>query len=162
MTVPRYRRLFPLCFTLAWGACPLAPALHAQVQPVPPQLGAALTQCAQLMYAPNPDPGAVAAAYEAYYTAHPVEKNAHTQFYKRWKRELGHALLPIDPRSAPPTPRTSAATWTPRTRCVPAAPQTGVASDRSTGTTALHLRRHGLGLRLPTHLIDLDAVTNGV
>jgi len=64
---------------------------------VPPQLGAALTQCAQLMYAPNPDPGAVAAAYEAYYTAHPVEKNAHTQFYKRWKRELGHALVPIDP-----------------------------------------------------------------
>ena len=97
MTVPRYRRLLPLCFTLAWGACPLAPAVYAQVQPVTPQLSAALPQWAQLMYAPDPDPGAVAAAYEAYYAAHPFEKNAHTQFYKRWKRELGHALVPIDP-----------------------------------------------------------------
>ena len=97
MILPRFRSLLPHCFILALGTWPLAPALDAQVQPVTPPLSSTLPLWAQLMYAPNPDPGAVAAAYEAYYAAHPFEKNAHTQFYKRWKRELGHALLPIDP-----------------------------------------------------------------
>ncbi len=51
----------------------------------------------QLMYAPDADPGAVQAAYTAYYATHPFVKNSHTQYFKRWKRELGHALVPRDP-----------------------------------------------------------------
>ncbi len=51
----------------------------------------------QLMYAPNPDPGAVQAAYDAYYATHPFVKNADTQYFKRWKRALGHDLVPKDP-----------------------------------------------------------------
>ena len=51
----------------------------------------------QMMYAPNADPGAVQASYNAYYAAHPFVKNVHTQYFKRWKRELGHELLPKDP-----------------------------------------------------------------
>ena len=54
-------------------------------------------QWVQLMYSANPDPGAVIAAYEAYYAANPFVKNSHTQYYKRWKRELGHDLVPNDP-----------------------------------------------------------------
>ncbi|MBL8000495.1 MAG: PKD domain-containing protein [Flavobacteriales bacterium] len=54
-------------------------------------------QWVQLMYAPNPDPGAVQAAYDAYYATQPFVKNADTQYFKRWKRELGHAQEPIDP-----------------------------------------------------------------
>jgi hypothetical protein len=56
-----------------------------------------LPQWAQLMYAPNADPGTVQAAYDTYYATHPFVKNMHTQFFKRWKRELGHAIVPKDP-----------------------------------------------------------------
>jgi hypothetical protein len=56
-----------------------------------------LPQWVQLMYAPNPDPGAVIAAYNAYYASNPLVKNSHTQYFKRWKRELGHDLVPKDP-----------------------------------------------------------------
>ncbi|HRH39669.1 MAG TPA: hypothetical protein PK760_15065, partial [Flavobacteriales bacterium] len=56
-----------------------------------------LPQWVQLMYAPDPDPGAVQAAYDAYYATHPFVKNMHTQFFKRWKREIGHAIVPKDP-----------------------------------------------------------------
>ena len=48
----------------------------------------------QLMYQPGADPGAVQAAFKAYYAAHPFEKNTHTQYYKRWQREIGHDLFP--------------------------------------------------------------------
>ena len=57
----------------------------------------ALPQWVQLMYSENPDPGAVAAAYAAYYSTHPFVKNNHTQYFKRWKREIGHELVPKDP-----------------------------------------------------------------
>ncbi|MBP6389522.1 MAG: PKD domain-containing protein [Flavobacteriales bacterium] len=56
-----------------------------------------LPQWVQLMYAPDPDPGAVIAAYDAYYASNPLVKNSHTQYLKRWKRELGHNLVPKDP-----------------------------------------------------------------
>ena len=49
------------------------------------------------MYTADADPGAVQAAYDAYYATHPFVKNTHTQFFKRWKRELGHAIVPRDP-----------------------------------------------------------------
>ncbi|MCC7501041.1 MAG: PKD domain-containing protein [Flavobacteriales bacterium] len=51
----------------------------------------------QLLYAPDPDPGEVQVAFDAYYATHPFVKNAHTQYFKRWKRELGHDLVPKDP-----------------------------------------------------------------
>lgn len=50
----------------------------------------------ELMYSPNTDPGAVQAAYDAYYATHPFVKNSHTQYFKRWKREIGHDLVPKD------------------------------------------------------------------
>ena len=59
--------------------------------------GTALPQWVQLMYAPDPDPGAVEKAYDAYYATHPFVKNGNTQYYKRWKRELGHDQVPLDP-----------------------------------------------------------------
>ncbi|MBK7297855.1 MAG: PKD domain-containing protein [Flavobacteriales bacterium] len=61
----------------------------------------------QLMYAPDPDPSAVQAAYEAYYATQPFVKNAHTQYYKRWKREIGHELVPVDPQQRAEYPESS-------------------------------------------------------
>ncbi len=62
-----------------------------------PSTGAELPAWVQLMYGPDPDAGAVEAAFKAYYAAHPFVKNSHTQYYKRWKRELVHDLVPKDP-----------------------------------------------------------------
>jgi len=42
----------------------------------------------QLMYAENPDEGAVIEAYRSYYKIHKLVKNKHTQYYKRWVRNL--------------------------------------------------------------------------
>lgn len=72
-------------------------ALNAQrsEQPIPAH-GSELPAWAQLMYAPDADPGAVQAAYDAYYATHPYVKTAHTQYFKRWKREIGHAIVPRD------------------------------------------------------------------
>lgn len=42
----------------------------------------------QLMYAENPNPGAIAKAYDTYYKEHDFVKDKHTQYYKRWKRTL--------------------------------------------------------------------------
>jgi len=76
----------------------VAVALNAQrSEQLVPAGGNDLPQWAQLMYAPDADPGAVQAAYDAYYAAHPFVKNAHTQYFKRWKRELGHHIVPRDP-----------------------------------------------------------------
>ncbi len=42
----------------------------------------------QLIYAENPDEGAVIQAYRSYYKSHKLVKNKHTQYYKRWVRNL--------------------------------------------------------------------------
>lgn len=55
-----------------------------------------LPQWVHLMYAPDADPGAVQADYDAYYAANPFVKNTHTQYFKRWKREIGHNHIPKD------------------------------------------------------------------
>jgi len=47
----------------------------------------------KLMYAKNPDPGAVTKAYEEYYRTHPFVKNTDTQYYKRWLRSISRALI---------------------------------------------------------------------
>lgn len=44
------------------------------------------------MYQDNADPGAVTAAYEAYYASNDFVKNKHTQYYKRWMRELDRTV----------------------------------------------------------------------
>ncbi|MBL7984083.1 MAG: hypothetical protein JNM91_03755, partial [Flavobacteriales bacterium] len=76
------------------------PALgYAQLEPYRYEAEeTALPAWVRLMYAADPDPGAVQAAYDAYYATHPFEKNSHTQYFKRWKRELGHDLVPKDPQ----------------------------------------------------------------
>jgi photosystem II stability/assembly factor-like uncharacterized protein/PKD repeat protein len=43
---------------------------------------------ARLMYADNPNVREVDGAFQAYYRQHPFEKNAHTQYYKRWRRQV--------------------------------------------------------------------------
>ncbi|MCU0320166.1 MAG: PKD domain-containing protein, partial [Flavobacteriales bacterium] len=64
-----------------------------------------LPEWARLMYLPDADPGAVEAAFNAYYATHRFVKNTHTQYYKRWKRDIGHAYIPLDPaqRASYPT-----------------------------------------------------------
>jgi len=42
----------------------------------------------QLMYVENPDEGAVIEAYRNYYKSHKLVKTKHTQYYKRWVRNL--------------------------------------------------------------------------
>lgn len=42
----------------------------------------------QLMYAENPDIGVVMQGYETYYETNDFVKNKHTQYYKRWLRNL--------------------------------------------------------------------------
>ena len=42
----------------------------------------------QLMYVKNPDEGTVIEAYRSYYKSHKLVKNQHTQYYKRWVRNL--------------------------------------------------------------------------
>ena len=46
----------------------------------------------KLMYADDIDPGAVIEAHDAYYKTHSAEKNAHTQYYKRWVRSFSRQL----------------------------------------------------------------------
>jgi PKD repeat protein len=41
------------------------------------------------MYKENADPGLVIQLYESYYQSHPFVKNFHTQYYKRWLRNIG-------------------------------------------------------------------------
>tara|TARA_B110000196_G_scaffold88330_1_gene76640 strand:+ start:309 stop:3716 length:3408 start_codon:yes stop_codon:yes gene_type:complete len=52
----------------------------------------------QLMYAENPDEGAVIAAYRNYYKNNKLVKNKHTQYYKRWVRNLSRTTAPIKNR----------------------------------------------------------------
>ena len=41
-----------------------------------------------LMYAEDPDIGEVVKAFKDYYSIYPFEKNKHTQYYKRWIRNI--------------------------------------------------------------------------
>jgi photosystem II stability/assembly factor-like uncharacterized protein len=47
-----------------------------------------LPEWVQLMYADNPDEGEVINAYTDYYKKNELVKNKHTQYYKRWVRNL--------------------------------------------------------------------------
>ena len=46
----------------------------------------------KLMYAEDADPGAVIEAHDAYFRANSAQKNAHTQYYKRWVRSFSSCL----------------------------------------------------------------------
>ncbi len=48
----------------------------------------------QLMYLEDADIGGVMTAYNSYYETHPFVKNAHTQYYKRWLRDLSRTAYP--------------------------------------------------------------------
>ncbi|MEJ6748314.1 MAG: hypothetical protein QNK60_00115, partial [Flavobacteriales bacterium] len=43
---------------------------------------------AELMYSENPDEGEVIKLYRAYYKTNKLVKNNHTQYYKRWVRNI--------------------------------------------------------------------------
>jgi len=58
----------------------------------------------QLMYGENPDAGEVITAYKSYYKANKLVKNKHTQYYKRWVRNLSRTTQPIQNR---PTSKSS-------------------------------------------------------
>ena len=49
----------------------------------------------QLMYTENADEGAIIEAYKAYYKKSKLVKNKHTQYYKRWVRNLSRSTKPI-------------------------------------------------------------------
>ncbi len=86
-----FRTTLSTCFLVLFSAA------FAQLEEHKYTEQAALPDWVQLMYAPDPDPGAVQAAYEAYYATHPFVKNGHTQYYKRWRRVIGHEQVPMDP-----------------------------------------------------------------
>lgn len=46
----------------------------------------------KLMYEVSVDPEKVMIAHDLYYQSHPLEKNEHTQFYKRWLRSFGRQV----------------------------------------------------------------------
>ena len=83
--------LLSSCFAIGMASFAQLESIKYTADPQP------LPAWAQLMYAPSPDPGAVEAAFNAYYATHAFMKNSHTQYFKRWKRELGHRLEPLDP-----------------------------------------------------------------
>ncbi|MGV3636612.1 MAG: PKD domain-containing protein [Flavobacteriales bacterium] len=70
---------------------------HAQGQERADQGVGPVPEWVRLMRMPDADPGAVEAAYNAYYATHRFVKNKDTQDYKRWRRELGRAFIPMDP-----------------------------------------------------------------
>lgn len=76
-------------------ALSVASTLNAQL--IHNNLRPDLPEWVRLMYLPDADPGAVEAAFNAYYATHRFEKNTHTQYYKRWKRAIGHDQVPKDP-----------------------------------------------------------------
>ena len=63
-----------------------------------------LPHWAQLMYAENPDAGEVIETYRNYYKNNKLAKNKHTQYYKRWVRNLSRTTQPIQNR---PTSKSS-------------------------------------------------------
>lgn len=48
----------------------------------------------KMMYSENPDPGEVLEAYNKYYKHSEFVKNEHTQYLKRWLREIGLNIVP--------------------------------------------------------------------
>lgn len=47
----------------------------------------------ELMYQSNADPGDVTDAYNNYFKTHDFKKNTHTQYYKRWLRDISRTQL---------------------------------------------------------------------
>ena len=76
--------ILPLLF-LAFNQ-PLAAQTQKWFKTIPPG-SPEIPAWAQLMYAANPNVRQIDSAYRAYYTAHPFEKNTHTQNYKHWRRQ---------------------------------------------------------------------------
>ena len=73
-------------------------SLFAQVEMKYNEDAENLPHWVQLMYAENPDEGAVISAYRNYYKNNKLVKNKHTQYYKRWVRNLGRTTQPIKDR----------------------------------------------------------------
>lgn len=74
-----HRRLHFLTLILCFAA-----ALSAQKRPAPIFIGPDAPAWMRLMQAETPDVFAVQQAYRDHYAERPFEKNAYTQYYKRW------------------------------------------------------------------------------
>ena len=48
------------------------------------------------MYSENNDEGEVIKAYQDFYKKNHFQKNKHTQYYKRWLRNLSRETLPTN------------------------------------------------------------------
>lgn len=71
--------------------------VHAQTElPYKTRADEPAPQWVQEMYKENADPGLVSRLYTEYYKTHPFVKNGHTQYYKRWIREISRHIT-IDP-----------------------------------------------------------------
>ncbi|MDG2138574.1 MAG: PKD domain-containing protein [Flavobacteriales bacterium] len=55
-----------------------------------------LPKWAKLMYSENNDEGEVIKAYQDFYKKNHFQKNKHTQYYKRWLRNLSRETLPTN------------------------------------------------------------------
>ncbi|MEZ4988031.1 MAG: hypothetical protein R2795_23885 [Saprospiraceae bacterium] len=77
-------------FTLSCCLLLASVELNAQLRELPYASSAndSLPAWVQLMYSAEADPGEVMEAYRAYYADHPFVKNGHTQYLKRWLREM--------------------------------------------------------------------------
>ncbi|MCB0637515.1 MAG: hypothetical protein KDC54_12890, partial [Lewinella sp.] len=60
---------------------------QSELLPPPPAAGEA-PAWVQLLYADEPDPGAVLDAFRDYYASHPFVKNSYTQYLKRWLHDI--------------------------------------------------------------------------
>jgi PKD repeat protein/photosystem II stability/assembly factor-like uncharacterized protein len=80
------------------GLCIATPSLFAQAPELPygREADPSLPLWAQFMYEANPDPGKVLEAYRTYYQSVPFVKNEHTQYFKRWMRQLSRDVLGME------------------------------------------------------------------
>ena len=73
----KYRLILPLLLLAAIR-------LYSQQKPTPIQVAPDAPAWMHMMSEAQPDVFAIQKAYAAYYESHPFEKNAYTQYYKRW------------------------------------------------------------------------------
>lgn len=73
----------------------LQPIVNGQIElPYKTRVDEPTPEWVREMYKPNADPGLVMKLYEEYYDKNEFVKNGHTQYYKRWMRELSRHITP--------------------------------------------------------------------
>ncbi len=77
--------LFSICLLIVVEGFAQAPQLPYSIN------APDLPDWVHLLYSDTANESQIQAAFEAYYQQHPFEKNQHTQYFKRWKRQLARA-----------------------------------------------------------------------